>query len=280
VLPGNLWFDNVGPLARSVSDIRILAGVLLGHDSEDDACRRVDWQRLDAGLRGPGRGEASDRDRPLAGLRVGVVEGDLFEIDDERLRRQFEANLQGLEDAGATLVPVRLPGADVVMATLLAADLPASASLHTETLLSRGTLVDRRIRALLEFAHQVPAALVGRAHQVRRSILAAVAEAFRSASLDILAAPGMVAPRIEHGEEDAVFHRAHGDPEGVLSAYVRPHALTALTGQPTIVLPTGDSKAPGSLQIIGRPFADGELLRTAESVEAWLARHPTCQEVP
>ena len=57
----------------------------------------------------------------------------------------------------------------------------------------------------------------------------------------------------------------------MLAAYVRPHALASVTGQPAIVLPIGDSADPMALQLIGAPFADAPLLSIAERIEAHLA---------
>jgi aspartyl-tRNA(Asn)/glutamyl-tRNA(Gln) amidotransferase subunit A len=265
VLPGNLWFDHIGPLTRSVADARIVAAVLAGPDPDDAATRRVSAQGL-AGLAGD---RSPDGAAPaLAGIRVGTLDDELFEFVDGGMAEVFATALERLEAAGATLVPVEIPELRYVEATLLAADLPASAGLNSSCIRADGPRIEPSIRALMELAHEIPAVLVARAHQVRRMIIAAVSETFRRCDLDLFAVPGMTAPRIRHDQSGLSFTRASGMSESVLAAYVRPHALASVTGQPAIVLPVGDPRDPMSLQLIGRPFGDAALLSVAERIEA------------
>jgi aspartyl-tRNA(Asn)/glutamyl-tRNA(Gln) amidotransferase subunit A len=268
VLPGNPWFDHVGPLTRSVADARIVASVLAGPDPDDAATRRVPARRI-GGL--ADARPSSNAAPALAGVRVGTLDDALFEFVDGAMKETFAAALGRLEEAGASLVPVQIPELRYVEATLLAADLPASAGLNSNCIRASGPRIEPSIRALMELAHEIPAVLVARAHQVRRMIIAAVSETFRRCELELFAVPGMTAPRIGHDQADLSFTRASGEKESVLAAYVRPHALASVTGQPAIVLPIGDPADPMSLQLIGKPFADPSLLSIAERIEVRLA---------
>jgi aspartyl-tRNA(Asn)/glutamyl-tRNA(Gln) amidotransferase subunit A len=88
------------------------------------------------------------------------------------------------------------------------------------------------------------------------------------ADLLLLPAAGIPAPRI--GEE---IVRVDGATLPAAVALVRFMAPINVTGQPAISLPAGfDADGlPLGVQLVGRPFADAELVRAAAALEAELA---------
>ncbi len=92
--------DQVGPMARSVREAAALLEVVAGHDRRDATSAERDKGRyLEA------------CDRPVKGLRVGVVRDLLEGLQDQDVRSGVEAALSALEKEGATLVDVSLPHA-------------------------------------------------------------------------------------------------------------------------------------------------------------------------
>ncbi|UCH29667.1 MAG: Asp-tRNA(Asn)/Glu-tRNA(Gln) amidotransferase subunit GatA, partial [Myxococcales bacterium] len=92
--------DQVGPMARSVREAAALLEVVAGHDRRDaTSAERETGAYLDA------------CDRPVKGLRVGVVRDLLEGMQDEDVRSRVESALAALEKEGATLVDVSLPHA-------------------------------------------------------------------------------------------------------------------------------------------------------------------------
>lgn len=100
IVPLALSFDTGGPMARSVHDVAVALGLLVGVDEADSATARSDGRYhsdytsfLDA--------------EALAGARLGVAR-DFFGIDRE-VDWVIEAALASMREAGAETVDVRLP---------------------------------------------------------------------------------------------------------------------------------------------------------------------------
>jgi aspartyl-tRNA(Asn)/glutamyl-tRNA(Gln) amidotransferase subunit A len=92
--------DQVGPMARSVREAAALLEVIAGHDRRDATSAERDTGAYLAAC-----------DRPVKGLRVGVVRDQLDGLQDAEVRAGVEAALAALEERGATLVDVSLPHA-------------------------------------------------------------------------------------------------------------------------------------------------------------------------
>jgi amidase len=100
IIPLALSFDTAGPMARSVSDIATVLGLLTGLDAADPATSKSD-----------GRFETDYTKhlnaRSLSGARVGIARD--FLGQDEDVDWIVEASLEAMRRAGATVVDVRLP---------------------------------------------------------------------------------------------------------------------------------------------------------------------------
>ena len=95
VQPVSSSLDTVGPLARSVTDVRALLASIAGFDSRDPAsCERV----LDLTL-----------NDSVKGLRVGVVES-LVERSDPDIAAAVRAVAAVLSESGAHLSPIEIDG--------------------------------------------------------------------------------------------------------------------------------------------------------------------------
>jgi Asp-tRNA(Asn)/Glu-tRNA(Gln) amidotransferase A subunit family amidase len=115
-------------------------------------------------------------------------------------------------------------------------------------------------RRELRLALALPAALVARAHEARRVVARLVRALFRDERLDALVLPARSAP---------VRSRAEREASPGLDLGAETHYLASVTGQPAVAVPiarAGD-EVPHAIQLVGRPFADDELLGLAEVVE-------------
>ncbi len=100
IVPLALSFDTAGPMARNVYDVAVALGVMAGVDPADPATAKSEGkfetdytQSLDADA--------------LKGARIGVARD--FLGSDPEVDWVFEASLEAMKGAGATLVDVRLP---------------------------------------------------------------------------------------------------------------------------------------------------------------------------
>ncbi len=271
VLVASDSLDHVGPLAATVADVRALLTAMVGHDPGDSAsAQEPALEQLRARLESP-------RPRDLTGARLGIVDDELFEVVEPRARHGWDAAVAQLTAAGADVVPVALPQSRHVAGALLAIDLPEWAAAYTGWL-QAGAPISPDIASMLRVAHAVPAILTMRAHAARHEIAAAVATAFGELGLDALLTPATTAGAIRTDDLERAFEREDHRREPAVWGYPRPFWLASLTGQPAIVLPTVREPPPLSIQLVGRPFADAELLDLAAAAESALT--PLADSVP
>jgi aspartyl-tRNA(Asn)/glutamyl-tRNA(Gln) amidotransferase subunit A len=134
--PLSYSIDSIGPIARSV-----------------EACARADAVMA-------GENYASLQPAPLAGLRVGVVEGMPVENLDDTVARCFPQALDVIKRAGARLTNETLSQIDgMVQVNSKGGVQPAEAfTVHRDLLSRRADAIDPNVRARLERARNVSAA--------------------------------------------------------------------------------------------------------------------------
>jgi aspartyl-tRNA(Asn)/glutamyl-tRNA(Gln) amidotransferase subunit A len=254
VLPANYSLDHVGPMAQSVPDVRLMLQAIISHDPADPSSARNDQVRMMSD------GLTSLPIDSLSRRRLGVLQGSLFEVEDDALREKYQTALSRLASAGAQLIDIQISDAELTPAIAVTIDLGEGAAIHTERLRQNAAAFGSEVRELLRFAHTIPAVALARAHQARRCMIARIAAAFKSYKLDALVAPAM--PSSGRYPANGLQHKDSG-----LIGYTRVNWLASLTGQPAVVVPVGPRQSPFAVQLIGRPFADHRLLNLAQSVE-------------
>lgn len=133
MFPGSSVIQSTpGPLAKSVSDLALALNVLVGNDGRDSDAPPALW-------RDPSR-------VAVAGLRIAVVDDDGVFPPAPAIRRAVDEAATALDDAGADLVPARLPDAARGLSLyfeVLSADGGRWVSEYLQ-----GGVRDRRVRAL------------------------------------------------------------------------------------------------------------------------------------
>ncbi|MGK2965694.1 MAG: amidase [Tepidiformaceae bacterium] len=119
--PVGYSMDHIGPMARSARDCAVMLQVMAGHDASDLCAADEPVPDYTAGLSGS-----------LAGVRIGVEREHHFTspYNDPALRDLFEASLKVLEEAGATLVDVSLPGFDEIVSCVNYTSRPEALAYH------------------------------------------------------------------------------------------------------------------------------------------------------
>ncbi len=227
MLPLSPSLDHVGPMARSVAGVRILLGVLAG-------------RYLPPSL------------RALAGQRIGVLEG--FGQDCcSAVAARFDDAIAILEDLGARLRPVQVPGFERGLRLLKAIYAPEAAALHGPRLEARPDGFGPELRHILERARTADPAVHAVALAERASVEAAARDAF-------LGFDFMISPTTPFAA------RPFGSPDPhLLLTFTSPFNLT---GQPAISVPMGLADGlPVGLQIAAPHEADDRLLDAAEAFE-------------
>ena len=259
--------DQAGVITRTAEDAALLLGVMAGFDPKDSTS--VDYPVPDyrAALA-----------TPVGGLRIGIIRQHFDEgLDAECAARVREA-LAVLQDAGATLVEVDLPNLDLsVPAYYVVAPAECSSNLsrfdgvrfgyrakEPRDLMdlycrSRGEGFGAEVkRRIMTGTYVLSAGYYDAYYLKAQKVRQLISQDFRKAfdTVDLIAGPPAPAPAFALGAKTA-------DP---ITMYLNDiYTIGApLAGLPALSVPCGEVKGlPVGLQIIGRHFAEADLLNFA-----------------
>lgn len=275
--------DQIGPLTKDVTDAAMLLNVIAGHDPLDSTSADMPVPDYTKAL----------KKKDLKKLRVGVPKEYFAEGLDSEVERAVRDAIEVLKGLGGEIKDVALPTTDVAIATYyLIATAEASSNLarydgvkyglrskHAKDLSEMymktrqegfGPEVKRRIMlGTYALSAGYYEAYYGKAQAVRTLIRRDFAEAFQG--VDLIVTPVTPSPAFKLGEKIQ-------DPLQMYLSDIYTISVN-LAGLPAISIPCGFSKAglPIGLQIIGRPFEEGTVLRGAHAYEqatGWRAKRP------
>lgn len=259
VLPLSKTMDCVGPIAWTAEDCALLLSGMISRDADDVAL---------TGFRPP---DISMLHAAVSGLRVGVVRN-FYEDDpdvDEDVSQAMERSLVTLQQLGCRLSTVRLREIDIYSSTARKISWPEEYAEHRAELDGYPERFHPVSRSRFEDGKHVSAADYLGALRMRSLLIAELEETMRS--VDVLVLPTMKKPAQVLGYEATEM----GEIELSLT---RPFNLT---GNPALALCNGftETGLPISMQIVGRKFEDGTVLRLGYSLERVLGLRSRRPEV-
>lgn len=264
--------DHIGPLTRTAKDSAILLRHIAGRDEMDSTSANVpvpDYE-LEIG-------------KPVGGLRIGVPREYFPAEMDGEVRKSVEASINLLAKADCEVKSISLPHTKYAIPTYyVVATAEASSNLarydgvrygyrspeaHTLSEMYRmtrdegfGPEVKRRIMlGTYALSAGYYDAYYLKAQKVRTLIARDFLEAFKE--VDVIVTPTTPTPAFKLGEKA-------GDPLSMYLADI--FTVTAsLAGIPGISVPCGKSNngLPIGIQILGRHFEEGTILRLAHALE-------------
>jgi len=257
IVPLSWSLDHAGPLARTVEDAAIVLQAIAGHDPLDDSSVDESVPDYRAGLRDGVRG-----------LRIGVPDSFFFDGLDDEIEAAVRAAIETLKAEGAVVSSISLPRIDEIPNAVTAMMLPEPLAYHRKWLNERPDDYGDAVRFRLELAAAIPAVAYVQAQRFREMVVQEWREQVFS-KVDVLACPttAVCAPAIDESELSTTFN------------LVRLTNPLNFIGTPCVSLPCGFTEAglPIGLQLAGRWFDEGTLLRTAfayEQATDWHKRRP------
>lgn len=269
VVPISHSQDTPGPMGRSVKDVAILLGAMIGSDPADPATKDADKHRKDYA--------ASLTPTALQGMRIGYWKPEMA----ADLAARFDQALDELRTAGAVLVEVKLPelkgigdAESLVLYTELKADLAAylattPASVTTRTLADVIAFNDAHKAAEMPFFGQEtflkaeatkglddPEYKAAREKSARMAGPEGIDAMLKAGDVQLLVTPTYGTPWLSDP--------AHGD------QFVPPSAseLPAISGYPHLTVPMGlVNGLPAGLSFIGTAYSDELLLKAGHAYE-------------
>lgn len=262
IAPISATRDTAGPLARSVADLVLLDGVLTGETSPLSAVA-------------------------LRGLRLGLPQEAFWDDLDPGVRRQADAAMAILREAGAEFVPVALPGiaqldgevSFVVALYEFVRDMTAylrdkSRGITFEQLIAGiGSADVRAIAGPLVGEGAVPEAAYRQALQARQRLQALYARAFESSGVAALVFPTTPSTAARIGEDETFEFNGRACP--TFATFIRNTDPGSNAALPGLSLPIGLSQGlPVGLALDGPAGSDRHLLAIGAAIEAALPPMP------
>lgn len=240
IIPLGYSLDHAGPMARTVRDAAIGLEAMAAK-----------------GVYLPQRGA------PVDGLRVGWPENFYLENVDDGVAAAVREAAGRLERHGAKLVSVRVP--DIAQLNLVARItlLVEAAAVH-EKHDSRRDLYGADVRSLLDQGRLISGVDYVQAQRARRKFQREFAALFERVDLLVAPAAPNTAPRLGQMSVDI-----NGRSEDTRLAATRMLRGLNAVGLPVLALPAGyhADGLPIGVQVIGKPFSEGLLLRAGQAME-------------
>jgi amidase len=243
------WIGVVGPMARTIADVRTLFDVMAGPDPGDATSTPVPVRTIN--------------DAQLRGLRVGLLESDALGIADAETDAALQRAANDLAAQGFVVEPLRLQGLERAIELWWFFFGPTIAHLFQPTISGQQEKLSRIFREYLQFA-EAPVTLdtlLGACAE-RDIMRANILQQMRD--VPILLSPVSTTTAFRHGE-------GTWQP-GAKQCYrdtMRFSQWLNLTGFPGASVPVSVSAEglPIGIQLIGRPFEEELVLAVAERIE-------------
>jgi aspartyl-tRNA(Asn)/glutamyl-tRNA(Gln) amidotransferase subunit A len=279
--------DQAGPMAKSCEDMALMMNVMTGFDQRDSTSLQHEQEDYARGL-----GNVENKDKPLAGLKVGLPREFFAEGLDGNVAAVVQAALDEYRKLGAELVEISLPNSMLsIPVYYVLAPAEASSNLSRYDGVRYGhraaeytDLMDMYCKSRAEgFGAEVKRRImIGtyvlsagyydayylKAQQIRRLIANDFAEAFKQC--DIIMGPTAPSTAFKAGEKA-------DDPVSMYLQDIYTIAVN-LAGLPGMSIPAGFVNGlPTGIQIIGNYFDEARMLNVGhayQQVTDWHMRMP------
>src|SRR5713226_7232225 len=243
------WIGVVGPMARTIADVRLLFEVMAGPDPGDALSAPVPLR--------------SYTEEDLRGLRIGILESDALGAAGSETRAAVGQAARSLSAQGFNVEPFRLEGLDRALDLWWFFFGRVIGNLIRESVAGQEHQISPMLREYLSYANSgSPITLEAfiKACADRDLLRAEILSQMQGTP--VLLSPVSASPAFRHGEGNYLPGAGYRDT-------MRFSQWLNLTGFPGASVPIGLSSEglPIGVQVIGRPFEDELVLAVAQAIE-------------
>jgi Asp-tRNA(Asn)/Glu-tRNA(Gln) amidotransferase A subunit family amidase len=243
------WIGVVGPMARTIADVRLLFEVMAGPDAGDALSAPVPLR--------------SYRENELRGMRVGILESDALGAATPETRAAVERAAKSLGEQGFTVEPFRLNGLGRALDLWWFFFGPVIGNLFQHSISGHEHQISPMLREYLSYAtsgNPITLDQFTKACADRDLLRAEILRQMQDTP--ILLSPVSTSPAFRHGQGNYLPGTGYRDTMQ-FSQWLN------LTGFPAASVPVSVSNEglPIGVQVIGRPFEDELVLAVAEAIE-------------
>jgi Asp-tRNA(Asn)/Glu-tRNA(Gln) amidotransferase A subunit family amidase len=245
------WIGVVGPMGRTVADVRALFEVMAGPDTGDSLSAPVPVREV--------------KEKDIRGLRVGVLASDALGKATPETTLAVERAASLLSERGFLVERKRLSGLDCAIELWWYFFGPVIANIIREGDVGQDEMMSPMLReyvalatAEMELTYDGFLKACGERDRLRAEILRQMEE------VTVLLSPVSAGPAFKHGEGNW----RSGAKENYRDT-MRHSQWMNLAGFPGVAVPVGRSREglPIGVQIIGRPYEEELVLAVAEAIE-------------
>jgi Asp-tRNA(Asn)/Glu-tRNA(Gln) amidotransferase A subunit family amidase len=243
------WIGVVGPMARTIADVRLLFEVMAGPDAGDALSSPVPLRAY--------------RENELRGMRIGILESDALGTASPETCAAIKRTAKWLADQGFTVEPFRMDGLDRALELWWFFFGPVIGHLLRKAVAGKEEKISPALREYLSFANSgKPITLDPFIEACAERDLLRAKILRQLQNVPILLSPVSSGPAFQHGGGN------YSPGMGYLDTMHFSQWLN-LTGFPGVSVPVEVSKEglPIGVQVIGRPFEEELLLAIAERLE-------------
>ena len=243
------WIGVVGPMARTIADVRSLLEVMAGPDAGDALSAPVPLRAY--------------REGELRGMRIGILESDALGIATAETRAAVQRAATSLGERGFNVEPFRLEGLDRALDLWWFFFGPVIGNLIRHSVAGHEDQISPMLREYLAYATSgdpITLDQFTKACADRDLLRADILRQMRDTP--VLLSPVSTSPAFRHGRGN--YHPGTGYRDTM-----RFSQWLNLTGFPGASVPVGVSNEglPIGVQVIGRPFEDELVLAVSEAIE-------------
>jgi aspartyl-tRNA(Asn)/glutamyl-tRNA(Gln) amidotransferase subunit A len=264
-MPLSQSLDTIGPLTRTVADNALMLSVLAGRDPRDASSIAVDVPDY---VSDAATGNAR-------GMRLGIPRG-FFDVQvDAEVAKLLDAAVASFRSLGVEVVDVPMPDLDAINAAGFLLTWGDVLGVHGTWMRERAGDYTAQTRGRIEVTLAANAADYIDAQRSRARLLREFSATVFS-TCDALIAPVLAFPVPRLSDVDVT-----GGPDmmRILDEITRLMRPINVLGLPALALPCGftPGNLPCGMQLIGRPFAEGQLYRIGAAYQGatdWHTRTP------
>ena len=263
VLPLAWSLDHPGPLTRSVEDAALTLAAIADYDPKDPTSSRAKVSSYVRALRGG-----------VKGLRLGIPRELFFDLVDPEVKQAVNDGVKLLQGLVASVREVSVPlvteveeFGQVIMRT-------EAVAIHEDAMAQSPEKYGQAFLAQLRARKFTLATDYIKAQRLRRVLRCQFLDALTK--VDVIVTPTTAIPAPPLDQSSYAIQGKPVTPSYALGAFTRPFNQT---GMPAITVPCGFTSdgLPIGLQVAGRPFGEGTVLRVAYTFERhteWHKRRP------
>lgn len=250
-------FDTIGPLARRAEDVAAVLAVIAGYDHADPVSADVPV--------GDYRAEVG---KDLAGMRVGLLSGWWQEGLDPDYLVALRAAADQLRALGVVVEAVELSDHEEAIEWTADLLLAEAAEYHGDRLRETPEIFAEDVLARLHRGAAISGPHYARGRQWQRQWRRRVLDTLGGLDALMLPGAGRSAPTA-----------AESDPLAMTGTLARFSSMWVLSRTPALTVPIGfPGGLPVAMQLVGRPFEEGRLLRLAAGYQRATDWHLRCPD--